>query len=57
MQRIRQSISAAASAIREWRRRYRSRRELALFDETQLMDLGLSRSQALFESGKSFLHG
>ena len=41
--------------FRAWRRMQRSRRELAALDDYQLRDIGLSRSQAVFESGKSFL--
>jgi uncharacterized protein YjiS (DUF1127 family) len=41
--------------FKEWRLRARSRRELSRLDEQQLKDIGLSISQASFESGKSFL--
>lgn len=57
MQRARSWIRAAFAVHREWRRRARSRRELAWFDEQQLVGLGLNRSQARTESGKSFLRG
>jgi uncharacterized protein YjiS (DUF1127 family) len=45
----------AFATFRQWRSLSRSRRELAGFDEYQLRDIGVSRSQAAFESGKSFL--
>ena len=40
--------------LRQWRRRAQARRELAGFDDYLLRDIGLSRSQAQFESGKPF---
>jgi len=40
--------------LREWRQRGRARRELAGLDDYLLHDIGLSRSQAQFESGKRF---
>ena len=46
---------AAVAVVSEWRRLSRSRRELSALDPYQLRDLGLSRSQAVFESDKSFL--
>ena len=46
-------LQEAAAFMREWRRSARSRRELAGLDDYQLRDLGLSRSQAVFESDKS----
>ncbi|MBL0390227.1 DUF1127 domain-containing protein [Ramlibacter monticola] len=42
------------ATLREWHRRARTRRELAGFDDYLLRDLGVSRSQAQFESGKPF---
>lgn len=50
-------IDRAIATVREWRLRARSRRELARFDEQQLKDIGLTISDASFESGKSFLRG
>ena len=41
-------------ALRQWRRARRSLRELALLDESQLRDVGLTRGQALFGVGGSF---
>lgn len=55
MKPLHQIVGSAAARLREWRRLARSRRELASFDEHQLRDLGIGRSQALIESGKSFL--
>jgi len=48
-------VERVRATFREWRLRARSRRELARLDEHQLRDIGLSPSQASFESGKSFL--
>jgi uncharacterized protein YjiS (DUF1127 family) len=47
-------IATWLAAYREWRLVSRSRKELAQLDDYQLRDIGLSRSQALFESGKTF---
>ncbi len=52
---LRRALGRSTAAFKEWRRVSRSRRELATLDAHDLRDLGLSRSQALFESGKSFL--
>jgi uncharacterized protein YjiS (DUF1127 family) len=41
--------------FKEWRLRARSRRELSRLDERQLRDIGLTISDASFESSKSFL--
>jgi len=49
------TLDHAAAVLEQWRRVSRSRRELATLDEVQLKDFGLSKSQALFESGKTFL--
>jgi uncharacterized protein YjiS (DUF1127 family) len=48
------SIDRVRATLREWRQRARARRELAAFDDLALRDIGLSRSQAQFESGKPF---
>jgi uncharacterized protein YjiS (DUF1127 family) len=40
--------------IAEWRRRVRSRSELANLDESDLKDSGISRSMAEFEASKPF---
>ena len=42
------------ATLRQWRQRARARRELAGLDDYLLHDIGLSRSQAQFESGKPF---
>jgi uncharacterized protein YjiS (DUF1127 family) len=47
-------IDRALAMLGQWRRRARARRELAGLDEYLLHDMGLSRSQAQFESGKPF---
>ena len=47
-------IDRVAATLRQWRRRARARRELADLDDYLLHDIGLSRSQAQFESGKPF---
>ena len=52
---IGETVTNAIAAFREWRQVSRSRRELATLDDYQLRDIGLSRSQAMFESGKVFL--
>lgn len=43
-----------ATTIRTWRRRSRSRAELAEMEQRHLNDLGLSRSHALVEASKPF---
>jgi uncharacterized protein YjiS (DUF1127 family) len=40
--------------LSEWRRRARSRREIAMLDDCDLRDLGLSASQMRFEARKPF---
>jgi uncharacterized protein YjiS (DUF1127 family) len=47
-------IDRVLAILREWRQRARERRELATLDDYLLHDIGLSRSQAQFESGKPF---
>ena len=47
-------IDRVVAILRQWRRRARARRELAHLDDYLLHDIGLSRSQAQFESGKPF---
>ena len=54
-QAIAEALFRAIVCFRQWRQLSRSRRELSTLDEYQLRDIGLSRSQAVFESGKSFL--
>ena len=50
-------IDRIVATFRQWRQRARARRELASFDDYLLHDIGLSRSQAQFESGKPFWQG
>ena len=52
---IADAMVGAIASFRKWRQVSRSRRELATLDDYQLRDIGLSRSQAMFESGKFFL--
>jgi len=40
--------------LREWRRRAKSRREIAALDDPTLRDLGLSQGQMRFEAQKPF---
>ena len=40
--------------ITEWRRRMRSRHELASLDEISLQDIGMSQSTAEYEASKPF---
>jgi uncharacterized protein YjiS (DUF1127 family) len=47
-------IDRALAMLRQWRQRARSRSELAGLDDYLLRDIGVSRSQAQFESGKRF---
>jgi uncharacterized protein YjiS (DUF1127 family) len=47
-------VDRVVTTLRQWRRRARARRELAGLDDYLLRDIGLSRSQAQFESGKPF---
>lgn len=48
------AFSALGTAVTQALARQRARRELARLDEHMLRDIGLSRSQALFESDKPF---
>ena len=47
-------IDRVVATLRQWRQRARARRELAGLDDYLLHDIGLSRSQAQYESGKPF---
>ncbi|GAB2595701.1 hypothetical protein GCM10027034_31340 [Ramlibacter solisilvae] len=47
-------IERVVATLRQWRQRARSRRELAGLDGYLLRDIGVSWSQAQFESGKRF---
>lgn len=48
-------LDPVLAKLRRWRVLERSRRELASLSAYQLHDIGVSRSQAAFESTKSFL--
>jgi uncharacterized protein YjiS (DUF1127 family) len=43
-----------ASAVSEWRRRSRDRRELAAMSDRSLRDIGLTRYDATYEASKPF---
>jgi len=47
-------IDRMLAALRRWHQRSRARQELAELDEYLLRDIGYTRSQATFESGKFF---
>ena len=57
-QRPRRSLSVplgrALGALREWRRRARSRSELLRLDDRTLRDIGITRAEALYEIDKPF---
>lgn len=44
----------AIDTLRGWHELVRSRRELAQMDERQLLDIGITRADAAFESAKPF---
>jgi uncharacterized protein YjiS (DUF1127 family) len=48
-------VGRMGATISAWRTLARSRRDLAQLDEYQLKDIGLTASQASFESSKFFL--
>ena len=48
------AILAAFRLVREWRRRARSRAELAALDDRMLRDIGLTRADVWFEIAKPF---
>jgi uncharacterized protein YjiS (DUF1127 family) len=41
-------------ALRTWRLRATSREQLARMNERELLDIGLTRAQAVYEASKSF---
>lgn len=43
-----------AARLRQWRRRARDRAELAALDDRMLADIGVSRAEAEFLSGRPF---
>ena len=50
----RRRARSAARDCGEWRRRARDRAELAALDDRMLADIGISRAEAEFLSGKPF---
>jgi uncharacterized protein YjiS (DUF1127 family) len=48
-------LAQALELLSRWQERSRSRDELARLGERQLKDIGLTKSQAMFESDKIFL--
>lgn len=47
-------LNRGLAPLREWRRRVRSRTELARFDERMLRDLGVTRADVWRETNKPF---
>jgi uncharacterized protein YjiS (DUF1127 family) len=52
--RVRAALVGALGLVREWRRRARSRTELAALDDRTLRDIGLSRADVWAELDKPF---
>jgi uncharacterized protein YjiS (DUF1127 family) len=52
-----EAVRALHARLTTWRRRARSRAELAAMDDRMLGDLGLSRGAAYFEASKPFWRG
>jgi uncharacterized protein YjiS (DUF1127 family) len=52
--RLRAASPGFAALWREWRRRARSRAELARLDDRMLRDIGVTRVEVLHEIGKPF---
>ena len=52
--RVRAALVRAFDLLREWRRRVRSRAELAALDDRMLRDIGLNRADVWFEIDKPF---
>lgn len=52
--RVRAVLVGAWSLVREWRRRARSRAELAALDDRTLRDIGLTRADVWQEIDKPF---
>ena len=50
-------LQRAVARLRLWQGRYRARSELARLSPRDLRDIGLSPSQASFESSKPFWRG
>jgi uncharacterized protein YjiS (DUF1127 family) len=47
-------LNRGLALLREWRRRVRSRAELARLDERMLRDIGVTRAEIWFETSKPF---
>ncbi len=47
-------LSRLSDTFHLWRRRYQARRELAQWADRDLHDVGLSRSDVIFEADKPF---
>jgi uncharacterized protein YjiS (DUF1127 family) len=47
-------LPSALATLAIWRRRWRTRRQLAMLDARELADLGLGRAQQQAEAGKWF---
>ncbi|MBV8492392.1 MAG: DUF1127 domain-containing protein [Alphaproteobacteria bacterium] len=52
--RVRPVVGQAAALLREWRRRARSRAELARLDDRMLRDIGVTPGEAWQEINKPF---
>ena len=48
------SLRRVLQLLRHWQQRARTRRQLAMLDDRQLADIGISRSQRLDEVDKPF---
>ena len=51
---LRQALTSITAMPREWRRRARSRAELAMLDERMLRDIGVTRADIWREVNKPF---
>lgn len=51
---LRHALGWIVAVVREWRRRARSRAELAMLDERTLRDIGITRADVWRETGKPF---
>jgi uncharacterized protein YjiS (DUF1127 family) len=52
--RLRQGLSSVGALLQEWRRRGRSRAELAKLDDRMLRDIGITRGDVWREINKPF---
>ena len=51
---LRELLNRGFALLREWRRRARSRAELATLDERMLRDIGVTRAEIWHETNKPF---